>query len=277
MLLLFSLSACSDTSGQSTGETPPSATTDTAPVTSPGTTTDTAPTSDGSSPTTDSPSASTTSDPEEEDSEVAVAPETDPDSPHVLVNALNPLDPLDHRPDDLVDATVPLTTSRILLREEAAEALDELFAAAGEEGFELLLTSGYRGYEAQTRIYDERAARYGVDAADAYVARPGHSEHQTGLAADVLAGNHPTCGRIGCFADTPHGAWTAAHAADYGFIIRYPEGAEHITGYAPEPWHLRYLGVPTAQAVAESGLTLEEFWDQPPAPDYPETTAQQLR
>lgn len=197
-------------------------------------------------------------------------PSWDPDSIHVLVNPLNPLDPPDHEPEDLTVPDVQAVREGQQLREEAAEALEELFAAAEAQGHQLTLTSAYRPFERQAQLYEERAAEWGQEAADEYTARPGHSEHQTGLAADVIAHDNPQCGLGECFAETPEGVWTAEHAAEFGFIIRYPEGAEDITGYSYEPWHLRYVGEETAEAVAEEDVTLEEFWDQPPASDYEE-------
>ena len=100
------------------------------------------------------------------------------------------------------------------------------------------------------------------------MSRPGYSEHQTGLAADVISIENPDCMLGECFADTPEGQWVAENAHRFGFIIRYLEDMERITGYPYEPWHLRYVGVETATEVFELGLTLEEYWEQPAAPDY---------
>ena len=94
--------------------------------------------------------------------------------------------------------------------------------------------------------------RSGKAEADRYSARPGHSEHQTGLAFDLNSIDMT-------FADTDECAWVNKHCAEYGFIIRYPKGSESITGYMYEPWHLRYLGTETAKKVYDSGLTLEEY------------------
>ncbi len=129
---------------------------------------------------------------------------------------------------------------------------DKLSAAAAAEGLNIYLSSGFRSYSYQSRIYNNYVSIYGQEKADTFSARPGHSEHQTGLAIDV---NTIT----DSFANTAEAAWLAAHAHEYGFIIRYPKGKEHITGYKYEPWHIRYLGVDTATAVYNSGLTLEEY------------------
>ncbi len=129
---------------------------------------------------------------------------------------------------------------------------DLLSQAAAAEGLNIWLASGYRSYDYQARIYNNYLNWYGQEKTDTLSARPGHSEHQTGLAIDV---NSIT----DAFGSTPEAAWLAEHAHEFGFIIRYPKGKEHITGYKYEPWHIRYLGLETAAAVHASGLTLEEY------------------
>lgn len=127
-----------------------------------------------------------------------------------------------------------------------------LSADAKKEGLDIHLSSGFRSYDYQKRIYNNYVNAYGQSTADTFSARPGHSEHQTGLAIDVNSIDDS-------FAATPESAWLASNAHRYGFIIRYPKGKEHITGYKYESWHIRYLGVDTATAVYNSGLTLEEY------------------
>ncbi|GAA1809419.1 M15 family metallopeptidase [Nesterenkonia flava] len=192
----------------------------------------------------------------------------DPESISVLVNRSHPLH--DWEPQDLVVPDVPANREGIALREEAADALEALFAEAQESYPNLALASGYRSYDYQVEVYSEAHRRLGTQGADVYHSRPGYSEHQSGLAADLLSWDHMDCILSECFSDTPEGRWLAENAHTYGFIIRYPRGQEDITGFPYEPWHLRYLGVESATAVHESGLTLEEFWDQPPVQDYPE-------
>lgn len=136
--------------------------------------------------------------------------------------------------------------------EEAGNALEGMIAAAREEGIALWVVSGFRSYNTQAAIYANYTARDGAAAADRYSARPGHSEHQTGLAFDLNSLEQT-------FGATPEGQWLAANCHKYGFIIRYPEEKEDITGYMYEPWHVRYLGEETAQKVYESGLCLEEY------------------
>lgn len=135
---------------------------------------------------------------------------------------------------------------------EAKKAFDSLAADAAKEGLNLYIRSGYRSYSYQKDLYNNYVARDGKAAADRYSARPGHSEHQTGLAFDINSLSQS-------FENTPEGKWLAKNCWKYGFIIRYPKGKESITGYMYEPWHIRYLGKDTAKAVYDSGLTLEEY------------------
>ncbi len=134
----------------------------------------------------------------------------------------------------------------------ANAALQEMFAAAKSEGLNLFVKSGFRSYSTQKSLYNSYVKRDGQAAADRYSARPGHSEHQTGLAFDINKAHSS-------FAGSPEANWLAANCYKYGFIIRYPEGKEAITGYIYEPWHVRYLGVQTATEVYNSGLCLEEY------------------
>ena len=134
----------------------------------------------------------------------------------------------------------------------ANAALQEMFSAAEAEGIKLFVKSGFRSYSTQKSLYNGYVKRDGAAAADQYSARPGHSEHQTGLAFDINKANST-------FAGSPEATWLAENCYKYGFIIRYPQGKEAITGYIYEPWHIRYLGVDIATAVYNSGLCLEEY------------------
>ena len=135
---------------------------------------------------------------------------------------------------------------------EAYSAFLSLKEDAKKSGFDIELISGYRSYETQRGLYNNYVATYGQAEADTFSARPGTSEHQTGLAMDV--------GWIDdSYGDTPSGIWLAQNCYKYGFIIRYPKGKENITGYKYEPWHIRYLGIDIAKDVYESGLCLEEY------------------
>jgi D-alanyl-D-alanine carboxypeptidase len=145
------------------------------------------------------------------------------------------------------------------VRPETAAAMEKMFAAAKTAGLNLMISSGYRSYAEQSILYSRYSSQYGVQQADTFSARPGHSEHQTGLAADIEpASRH--CEVDTCFADTPEGIWLAANSYKYGFIIRYQKTTQALTGYEYEPWHVRYLGAGLAGQVQSSGKTLEQYF-----------------
>lgn len=135
---------------------------------------------------------------------------------------------------------------------EALAAFEKMQADAYGEGLDIYISSGFRSYEYQAELYERYTEKSGKKQADRYSARPGHSEHQTGLAFDLNSIDLS-------FADTDEYFWIKDNCADYGFIIRYPEDGEESTGYMYEPWHIRYLGKETAKKVFDSGLTLEEY------------------
>ena len=182
---------------------------------------------------------------------------TDPASPWVVVNKRVAVDPVDHEPD--------LTTVRgYLVRPDVAPDLTALLAAAEADGVHLTLRSAYRGYSKQAAVYEGWVAQLGRAQADAVSARPGHSEHQTGLAVDVGGSSRPACDFEPCFGDTPEGRWVAEHAKSFGFLVRYTPENTAVTGYAPEAWHLRWVGRDLAGYLSETGLsTLEEVFDVP--------------
>jgi D-alanyl-D-alanine carboxypeptidase len=133
-----------------------------------------------------------------------------------------------------------------------------LFVAAAEAGTPLAAVSGYRSEQTQADLYQQSVSEEGEAQADLHRARPGHSEHQTGLAMDVTSADG-SCVVEECFGTSPAGVWVAAHAAEHGFILRYPAAKEAVTGYAYEPWHLRYVGVDVARRLADEDLVLEEL------------------
>lgn len=141
---------------------------------------------------------------------------------------------------------------------EAKSAIDQLMQEGNASGLNFALRSGFRSYETQIGLYNGYVERDGQNKADTYSARPGHSEHQSGLAFD-LGNTAATEDFKASFEHTPEGEWLKEHAHEYGFIIRYPKGKTNITGYQYEPWHLRYLGQDNAKKVMASGLTLEEY------------------
>ncbi|WP_426449443.1 M15 family metallopeptidase [Paenibacillus sp. S-38] len=191
----------------------------------------------------------------------AVQVAADPASIAVLVNKTNKL-PEDYRPADLVDPKIPFIFEGKLekrkIRKEAAEPLEKLFAAAEKAGLPLSGVSAYRSHETQKTLYHNYVLKDGEEAAGKYSAKPGHSEHETGLAIDVTS-RSGKCAASDCFASTKEAAWLASHSHEFGFIIRYPKGKESVTGYQYEPWHLRYVGLEAASAITKGGMTLEEY------------------
>lgn len=139
------------------------------------------------------------------------------------------------------------------LLSECDEAFKKMQSDASAQGMTIWNASGFRSYELQQSLYTRYADRDGTQAADRYSARPGHSEHQTGLAIDL---NDITS----AFAKTAEGRWIKENCHKYGFILRYPEGKEAQTGYMYEPWHIRYVGTEAAAAIYASGLCLEEYY-----------------
>lgn len=194
----------------------------------------------------------------------APAAEADVDSASsidVVVNKQRPLDPQDY-------ASAPLAeVEGHQLREDAAAAASEMLADMRAEGIAVSLTSAYRPYDEQVTTYQHWVDVNGQESADTISARPGHSEHQTGLAMDLADGSG--CDLKECFAQTEAAQWAAEHAHEHGFVLRFPEGGQDVTGYAYEPWHYRYVGEQRAQEFQDSGAaTLEEFYGTGPAPDY---------
>ncbi|WP_338551561.1 M15 family metallopeptidase [Paenibacillus sp. KS-LC4] len=184
----------------------------------------------------------------------------------VLVNKQYSL-PEGYEPQDLVYPNVAFTfTEKIdkrMLRKEAADALEQLFAGAAGDGIKLAGVSGYRSYDRQQTLFNNYVKKDGEAAARMYSAVPGTSEHQTGLAIDVT-GADGKCAAEDCFAGTPEADWLAEHASEYGYIIRYPDGKDSITGYKYEPWHIRYVGKELAKELNERDITLDEYYNAVP-------------
>lgn len=187
---------------------------------------------------------------------------SDPKSITVVVNKQRAL-PEGYDPTDLVVPDVPFYFDEFLpkkqMREEAAKALEELFAAADQAGEDLVAASGYRSYDRQKSIYERNVEVYGEEETNKFSAKPGTSEHQTGLAMDVTSAEM-SFKLDQSFRETSEGEWLANHAHEYGFVIRYPQGKDDITGYTYEPWHLRYVGQEKSTEIHNQSLTLEEFF-----------------
>ncbi|MDR0325278.1 MAG: M15 family metallopeptidase [Oscillospiraceae bacterium] len=179
-----------------------------------------------------------------------------PDNLLVLCNKNYQL-PNDYVPDDM--RNIAGTSHKMTA--EAAGAFERMKQAVRDElGLPLVVLSGYRSYSYQEALYGRYVSIDGVKTADTYSARAGHSEHQTGLAVDFLQKTPSGSLRGAGFQNTAQYAWLQAHAHEYGFILRYPEGYESITGYRFEPWHWRYIGVDDAARMVEEGFaTFEEY------------------
>lgn len=194
--------------------------------------------------------------------ESEIATIQNPENVEAMVNQKNVL-PSDYEPKDLVKPNVKFSFAEDIekryMRKEAAAALEQLFQAAKENGHDLFAVSGYRSYKRQVEILNHAIQKDGEEKAKNSVAIPGQSDHQTGLAMDISSPAEGY-GLDQSFGDTPEGKWVSEHASQYGFIIRYPEGKEEITGIIYEPWHLRYVGKKVAEGVAAKGLTLEEYY-----------------
>ncbi len=189
---------------------------------------------------------------------------SDPASMWVVVNKQHPLSPRNYTPD-LVIPSVPMrsniSSDERQVNRQMAPALETLITAAKAEDVNLNLQSGYRSYSFQMNLYSSYVKNSGQAAADRFSARPGYSEHQTGLAADLGGTSNPGCNVEQCFDGTTEGKWLAANAYKYGFIIRYPSDKESVTGYEYEPWHIRYVGKTLSVELHDKGVeTLEEFF-----------------
>lgn len=193
---------------------------------------------------------------------IPVEPDTTLGSYQQLINRDYEL-PSDYRPDDLTEPDVRFSfygsNDKRKLRKKAASALEELFAAAEEDGCILYGVSGFRSYERQSEIYNWNLWQKGSEHTNLYSAKPGTSEHQSGLAIDI------SCQSAGMqlyenFATTEEGKWVSKNSWKYGFILRYPKEKTEITGYAYEPWHIRYVGKKLAKYLYENDLCLEEYY-----------------
>ncbi|MBQ3511060.1 MAG: M15 family metallopeptidase [Bacilli bacterium] len=169
---------------------------------------------------------------------------------NTLVNKYNYLDK-NYIPDDL-----ELVTSNIKLRKVAKKSFEKLVNSAKKENLYIIPVSGYRSYIYQEKLYNKYSAIDGKDKADTYSARPGHSEHQTGLAIDVCTKEKSYIE----FENTIEFKWMQENAHKYGFILRYPKNKEHITTYQYEPWHYRYVGVNIATNIYQKQITFDEYY-----------------
>ena len=171
--------------------------------------------------------------------------------------------PESYKPDDLASVKEAGLESDHTLRALLMDDLEQLLEDAEAAGYPLELQSAFRSYEYQQKTFDYWVAQQGLEAAQRSSARPGHSEHQLGTAADFRSKGDKAPWDYDDWGETPAGAWLTANAHRYGFVMSYPKGKEHVTCYIYEPWHYRYLGREAAAELKESGLTLREWlWER---------------
>ena len=175
----------------------------------------------------------------------------EPSSVTVLVNKFHAL-PSDYVPNDLVE--IP-SFPNLQIKDDAVDDFENLLAAAKLDNVIIIPYSTYRSYDYQKGLYNKYLQTDSQEEVDTYSARPGHSEHQTGLALDVRSSSHWSN-----LTDSDY-EWMLNNSYKYGFIIRYPKDNSRITGYQEEPWHLRYIGIEHATKVHELGITFDEYYD----------------
>ena len=187
----------------------------------------------------------------------------------VVVNKHRPLSPLKYVPSGLVVPAVTYPQGE-RMRKDAAAALVTMFRAGKAAGAgSMAMASGYRSYATQYSVYWHRVSTHGRAYADAWIARPGYSEHQTGLTLDIEPVGSSTCSAHNCLGSTSQGRWLRSNAWRYGFVLRYESGYTGVTGYNPEPWHFRYVGTPVSTDYHAGGWhTLEQYFGLPAAPTY---------
>ena len=177
----------------------------------------------------------------------------------ILVNKYNYLDE-SYAPEDIVTISTKYSWGNYgthSIRKEVFDAFLKMHEDANQNGIYLMINSSYRDFNSQTIVYNNYKNNHGEAYADKYAARPGYSEHQTGLALDIFSID----GALrSTFKDTEAYAWLKDNAYKYGFILRYPEGKEDITGFSFEPWHYRYVGIDAAKYIYENQITLEEYY-----------------
>lgn len=167
--------------------------------------------------------------------------------------------PEDYEPE-LVDPEIPVAPDcqNPKMTKETSDALTKMYRAAKQERLELVVNSAYRSYQTQVETMADFVARYNTQYANEYVAQPGASEHQTGLGVDLTSQSVVEGKRI-TFGDTEEYRWVIKNCAKFGFIIRFEDGTDGITGIAHEPWHLRYVGEDVAKEIQKNGWTFEEY------------------
>lgn len=162
----------------------------------------------------------------------------------------------DYEPDNITNISLSYAYEGNSLNETALSAFKELSNSAKDNGYTILINSSYRDYNSQKEVWESRKDLYGTRKADEYAARPGHSEHQSGYAIDV-ADFYDENDKFG---DTESYIWMKDNCYRFGFILRYPQDKEDITGYSFEPWHYRYVGTDVASTIKNEKITFDEYY-----------------
>lgn len=195
----------------------------------------------------------------------------DPKSIWVIVNKKRKLNPEDFTPENLRLPNIPLRLPRdnpeMTIDDRAATALEEMYKDARNNSIDLKLASGYRSYDLQKIVYESNIKDLDKETTDKLSAKPGHSEHQTGLAFDLSA-NDESCFLKSCFSDSKEGKWLAKNSYKYGLVVRYKQSTENIVGYTYEPWHFRFVGKELAKLIEDEKVPMENIFNLPPAKDY---------
>lgn len=175
----------------------------------------------------------------------------------VLVNKNNRLRD-DFIPNDLIKLDINYSYDNKYLKKIAAKSFYKLSKDADKNGYRIIIVSGYRSYTYQDKLFNYYVHEKGINYALMCSAKPGHSEHQTGLAIDVEGSNYD----YNLFEKAKEFKWMVQNAHKYGFILRYPKGKEQITGFKYEPWHYRYVGKKVANYIYKNNLTFEEYMNK---------------
>lgn len=173
----------------------------------------------------------------------------------MLVNKFHYLDE-SYAPKDIEKVNIQYAYGDNEIKKKVYEKFKKMWRAAKEEGLSLIITSSYRDYNFQKKLWDSYASQNGEEWADSVSARAGHSEHQTGYTLDIVTYNS----NMSNFENTDEFKWLSNNAHKYGFILRYPKGKEDITGYSYESWHYRYVGEETALKIKNLGITFDEYY-----------------
>ena len=183
------------------------------------------------------------------------SPTTNLNKNTILVNKYNYLEE-NYIPENLEEVNLNYSRSGMKLVSEANNQFEAMAKQIEKENMKIIVTSSYRSYDYQNDLYNKYVNTDGKEAADTYSARPGYSEHQTGLAIDIHNGKKSYTE----FENTEEFIWMQDNDYKYGFILRFPKDKENLTGYTYEPWHYRYVGLDIAKYIHDNNICYEEYY-----------------